>query len=128
MKKAVLTFFAVGLAVVMLFTTSYKSWLRISYEINKVEITELFCINKEETSFNCEGKCHLSKSLKETDVPGKEHQNEERRSQIQLLLFSENETEVDFNSPRQTEYLKDNYINLYSFLPTTNISYPPKFL
>lgn len=128
MEKGILSFFAVGLIAVMLFTTSYKSWLRISYELNKVEITELFCINKEETAFNCEGKCHLSKCLEKADIPGKENHNEERSPQIQLQLFAENDLDLQFNIPRQKKNLEDHYNNLYSFLPITIISHPPRLI
>ncbi len=46
---------------------AHKSWILLSYEINKLEIIEKFCINKEETAFKCDGMCHLKTELNKAD-------------------------------------------------------------
>ncbi len=126
MERGILSFFALALVAVMVYTFSYKSWLRISYELHKVEITELFCINKEETAFNCEGQCYLHKSLEKADLPGKDNHNEERTSQIQLQLFVESELNTSLNIPFFEERLKDSYSNLYTYLSSTSLLQPPR--
>lgn len=50
-----------------LFTLNFKSFITIDFYLNQVELTELFCINKEKPILKCNGKCHLSSKLSETD-------------------------------------------------------------
>ena len=35
-----------------------------SYELNKAYIIENFCINKDKSMMNCDGKCYLAQQLK----------------------------------------------------------------
>jgi hypothetical protein len=35
--------------------------------LNRVQLTELFCINKQQPQKECNGKCYLGSKLKETD-------------------------------------------------------------
>ncbi|MCW8896726.1 MAG: hypothetical protein OQJ96_10345 [Flavobacteriales bacterium] len=59
---------AVFMSLVLLFSTNLKSFITINYLLNKAEITELFCINKEKPKLECNGKCHLAKEIKKVDV------------------------------------------------------------
>ena len=52
---------------IIFYGSAHKSWILLSYEINKLEIIEKFCINKEETTFKCDGKCHLKTELNKAD-------------------------------------------------------------
>lgn len=52
---------------IIFYGSAHKSWILLSYKINKLEIIEKFCVNKEETSFQCEGKCHLKTELNKAD-------------------------------------------------------------
>lgn len=45
------------------FSSAHKSWILLSYNINKLEIIEKFCVNKEETTFKCDGQRHLKTEL-----------------------------------------------------------------
>ena len=45
------------------------------YQINKKQIAETLCINKNKPSLHCDGKCYLSKQLK------KASENEKRQNQ-----------------------------------------------
>lgn len=67
--------------------SAYKSWLRVSYEINKLEIIEKFCINKEETTFKCDGKCHLKTELEKVDSE-KEQPLHQSTTEEKLTLFA----------------------------------------
>lgn len=60
-------FFSVGLSSIILFNIFPQSLVLLSYEINKLEIIEKFCINKDKAQMQCEGKCHLSKQLDTID-------------------------------------------------------------
>ena len=57
---------AIFLLIVVLYGTTHKTWIRISYEINKLEIIDKFCINKEVTTYSCDGKCHLKTKKKKS--------------------------------------------------------------
>lgn len=63
---------AVFMSLVLLFSTNLKSFITINYLLNKAEITELFCINKEKPKLECNGKCHLAKEIKKVDVEEEE--------------------------------------------------------
>ena len=61
----ILAFF---MSLVLLFSSNLKSFITINYLINKAEITELFCINKEKPQLECNGKCHLAKKIKKIGI------------------------------------------------------------
>lgn len=63
---------AVFMSLVLLFSTNLKSFITINYLLNKAEIIELFCVNKEKMKFKCNGKCHLAKEIKKVDVEEEE--------------------------------------------------------
>lgn len=63
---------AVFMSLVLLFSTNLKSFITINYLLNKAEITELFCINKEQPKLECNGKCHLAKEIKKVEVEEEE--------------------------------------------------------
>lgn len=45
----------------------YNAILFVNYEMNKQEITEMFCVNKDKPELNCNGSCHLMQQLKERE-------------------------------------------------------------
>ena len=69
------------------------------YEINKKQIADKLCINKNNPKMHCNGRCYLGRQLKKAE------DNEKRQNQ----------------SLRE----KDEVISLYT--PTTNTSYIPSF-
>lgn len=82
---------AVFMSLVLLFSTNLKSFITINYLLNKAEITELFCINKEKPKLQCNGKCYLAKEIAAVEIDDKEEpmipiQN---NSNLQQILFSE---------------------------------------
>lgn len=124
-KKLGFTFLATLLVIVVLFSGTYKSWIRISYEINKLEIIEKFCVNKEETTFKCEGKCHLKTTLDKVDEENKSSNKAEKIPQVQLLLFNVTFEKVKFSSSTYGVELLSYYENSYSFLSQTELFHPP---
>ncbi|ARS34075.1 hypothetical protein CA264_00705 [Pontibacter actiniarum] len=38
--------------------------IRLGYELNKTYIVKNLCVNRDKPQLGCEGKCHLSKSVK----------------------------------------------------------------
>lgn len=53
------------------FSLSFKSVVTFNYLVNKAEIIEQFCENKEKPQLQCNGKCHLAKQIVqvEPDLP-----------------------------------------------------------
>lgn len=47
----------------------------INYGINKNEIIEEFCENKDKPQLNCEGKCHLTKQLAKVSEKSEQSQD-----------------------------------------------------
>lgn len=89
-------FFKKFLAIIIIsalsWSTAQKTWIQISYEINKLEIIQKFCINKEKTTFKCDGKCHLKDQILEVDENKKKpFQNVETEQKIQLFFSLEDE-------------------------------------
>lgn len=125
MKKLSFPLLASLLIIVVLFSGTYKSWIRISYEINKLEIIEKFCVNKEETTFKCEGKCHLKTTLDKVDEESKSSNKAENIPQVQLLLFNITFEKVKFNSSTNRVELLSYYDNSYSFLSQSELFHPP---
>ena len=125
MKKLGFPVIAILLVAVVTFSSSYKSFIRFSYEINKLEIIEKFCINKDKPDLKCDGKCHLKATLDKVDEDNNMSNEAESSSQNQLLLFK-----VDFNSIKVTAFTKgikliSKYNNLYSYLTQASIFHPP---
>jgi hypothetical protein len=50
------------------FVTISKSIILVNYELNKKEITEKYCINKNKPEMHCCGKCHLKQKLAEQEA------------------------------------------------------------
>ncbi|MFC5271761.1 hypothetical protein ACFPIB_14175 [Adhaeribacter terreus] len=61
------------LSLVILLQPLSKLVLVAEYQVNKNYIAEFFCVNKSKPKLKCEGKCQLSKELKEADAHDKNH-------------------------------------------------------
>lgn len=113
----------------LLFSTAYKSFVRLSYEINKLEIIEKFCVNKEETSFSCEGKCHLKTQLEEVEkVPSQNQEQEEIRTDYQVQLFCPVKENTEEKKLVSKQHYFAAYSNLYHFIFVDLVVPPPKFV
>jgi hypothetical protein len=63
-----------------------QSYLIISFYLNRAEITEKHCVNKEKPELECAGQCHLKKQLEATK-PTKELNNDLPNSPRTFLLM-----------------------------------------
>ena len=94
-------------------------WL--NYEVNKAEIIELFCVNKEMPELKCEGSCHMKKMM--LDEGGEEGEEP-------ITLLPEIQLYVDYVAIEinQTEIINDKttyYYDLYSFGFLDDVEFPP---
>ena len=48
-----------------------KAIILLNYELNKKEITQKYCVNKDKPWMHCCGKCHLKKELTKDDAQQK---------------------------------------------------------
>lgn len=126
MRISILHFVAIFCIAVISYTTAHKSFIRLSYEINKLDIIERFCINKEKVEYSCEGKCHLMSQLEKSDQKspsGDNHLIEENNFTLfsvhfKAILVSYKEKYTDHFS---------HYSTNYRYLLISNIFQPPKF-
>ncbi len=125
MNKSLQFIISLVLLVVLLYTTGNKSWIRLSYEINKLEIIEKFCINKEETKFKCEGKCHLKTQLEESEAPNPT-KNANIIEEESLTLFHFNFQSIAVKNRFIPSSFFESYQLFYSFFFLNSIFHPPQ--
>ncbi len=111
---------------VISYGSAYKSWIRLSYELNKLEIIEKFCINKEETSFSCEGKCHLNVELKKVEEQSPNGEAPVINEEQSLTLFHTYVNKLELNKQHLISHLNCNYVNHYVYSSTASIFRPPR--
>lgn len=126
MKEVVKLFGILLLIGVISYGSAYKSWIRLSYEINKLEIIEKFCINKEETTFRCDGKCHLSAELDKADEQSPTGEASTVNEERSLMLFHTYLSKLTLKPANRSATLNSNYINNYHYASAISIFRPPK--
>jgi hypothetical protein len=79
-----------------------QSIILVHYEINKKEITEKYCVNKDKPQMHCCGKCLLKKKLAEQEQQQKYPSFPDIKTDIQLycsegfaFLNSDENTKAD---------------------------------
>lgn len=70
----------------MLFVGLGKSLLVLNYEINKTEIAETKCENKDKPELHCDGQCYLSKQLKQAEQKENPVPNVSQLKELSLYL------------------------------------------
>ena len=111
------------LLAVILYGSANKSWIRLSYEINKLEIIEKFCVNKDVKEYTCEGKCHLMAELEEADksTPNADQILNEKN----ILLFNFDFKKIELKAPTSKSISYSMHINSYQYLFSNAIFDPP---
>lgn len=116
---------ALLIAAVLIFGSTSKSWIYFSYEINKLEIIEKFCVNKEVKEYTCEGKCHLMAQLDEAedDSPykGEAKISNEETTVLFNILFDY--LLIEYNP--KTNSIGTLVTSNYTYLPSQNFLRPP---
>lgn len=86
-----------------------------TYEINKENITKLFCENKSKPELSCNGQCHLKKQLKKAE---KEQGNPNIKIVKEVTLFIEQSIGYNFfthetlsNSFDRQAFYTSNYLS-----------------
>lgn len=93
------------------------------YQINKEEITELFCVNKEKEEMNCQGKCHLAEML---NTQGEDESKPFQITESFELVFVQKEACKETHFPDAIDNQKNViYSNHYFYLTETSLLKPP---
>jgi len=96
----------------------------LDYVINQDYIAEFLCINKNNTTMNCNGKCYLMLELKK--------QSDEKKQNLPKIAMEEypigfvSIAKFNFKEETTTTYIHNfKYQNLYSFINVKSCFHPP---
>ncbi|MET4082592.1 hypothetical protein ABIB40_002552 [Pedobacter sp. UYP30] len=121
MIKKLLVFF---LIISMVGNCCMQLIMYSGYQLNKAYITSVFCVNKVHPELHCNGKCFLSKKLKELNQKTKTNQENLKKSVEGFVTFKIISVEQAFSTllaKPSTGYLKKPTIGLSAI-----IFHPPK--
>lgn len=71
----------------MLLQTFSKVLILVDYQANKEYIRAVLCINRDKPKLGCEGKCQLTKKLKEQEQNEKKSRDTHAAKEVQVQLF-----------------------------------------
>ncbi|NOQ75010.1 MAG: hypothetical protein GQ574_23555 [Crocinitomix sp.] len=77
---------SIVLIALMLIGMVWQSFTLVHFYMNRAEIAEAYCVNKDKPDLNCNGQCHLKKQL-EAAIPDQEESTTTQPSQTSILLF-----------------------------------------
>jgi len=80
------------------FTTGliYDSAVYLNYLMHQNEITELFCINKDEPDIQCNGKCHLKDMLQKDQNDSEKRAPREFKFEQVTVIEPESRSDLSF--------------------------------
>ena len=94
-----------------------------SYQVNKDYIAQNFCENKDKPRMQCEGKCHLSKQLKEEEQ--KERAPASPVKEKYEILFFESDL-IKLTKPPESTVLCSFYVAQKTISLISDIFHPPR--
>jgi len=100
-----------------------KSVILINYEINKKEITDKYCINKDKPQMHCCGKCLLKRKLAEQEAQQKLPAFPDIKTDIQLYC-TEGFLSLYTPENNQVDLIPTN-IRLHSLIEDKGMFHPP---
>lgn len=119
--------FATLLAMLMLVQSFNRTVLVVNYELNQLEITKEFCVNKSKPSLQCNGKCHLAKELKKADQSDKKLPTPVKEK-FEVLQFCMTLPTFFFAKPTVLPHVFQPYRQIAYTPPNFGIFHPPRFL
>lgn len=99
------------------------------FQLNIDSIIEKYCVNKDTPELACNGKCHLMKTITQSETPTDDFKGVLYISDAFFPVFCQQEN-VDFNKKTFLELQSNNWIT-NSLHPTESISkleQPPDFI
>ncbi len=118
-------FLSMLLIFVTLSTGFTKLFIYANYELNKDYIAKTLCINKAKPMLHCNGKCYLTKKLKQAE---QEEQKQEKSSskRFSVEVFLPTTQGFKFFTRQTDEFLPPTPLP-YSSLKMYGIFHPPQF-
>ena len=101
---------------------TFNSMVWMNYEINKSQIIEKFCVNKEKPEMHCEGTCHMKKMMLSKD---KEKETEALVFLPEINLFLD-WVEVRLEKEIIVNELEEFYQDNYHYRFSNDWQIPPK--
>ena len=100
----------------------FNGMVWMNYEINKSEIIQKFCENKDKPELKCEGTCHMKKMMLDE---GGEEGDEPLTILPEIQLFVEN---IGVELANEVHLIEQQffYSDLYSYGIVVDIDIPPK--
>lgn len=117
------------IAILLLFIFSLVALKEITFyslfKLNQSTIEKIFCVNKEEPTLQCNGKCHLNAMLNQAQ--------ENNESETPTLVFNQEYQYIETKSNLEifVEQRIINTITTHTILiasHSTNIFHPPQFV
>jgi len=99
----------------------------VKYAVNYNYISEVLCVNKDNTELHCNGKCYLRKQLSKVNDTGSSPLNKTKNSGQKLLDIYILPDIAGINTPEKTffPYFNILFTSGYSFLFLKEIFRPP---
>ncbi|WP_179319546.1 hypothetical protein [Winogradskyella helgolandensis] len=114
--------FSYIMTIMFLFVVSQQAVVIMHFKLNQKAITEQFCINKNKPELQCNGKCHLSKELQETENSDSEKIMTTKN--LDLVFYSNQEFETETKKGIKNN-VKMIYIEFHHSEPYLEILVPP---
>ncbi len=93
------------------------------YELNKAQITELYCVNKDKPSMHCCGKCMLKKKLAQDDA--RKNSPAIPDSKYEITLFNAASCTHLIHTDNITPFIYSPYCKVYLQGAHISIFHPP---
>lgn len=125
---------ALGIVLISLFCLNgVKSYLPyLEYAVNKDHISQFFCINKENTEIQCNGKCYLSAQLSKANEKENDPINSQKSSrelEIELFFIEDQHLKESFEFSEGKELFTIRPFDLAILTPSPEVpTPPPKFM
>ena len=117
------------LLLVLVVSLSCKDLITCAnFLLNRDFITKTFCVNRDKPVMQCNGRCHLSKLIKESKEQEKDTPNtvEEKRASL-IFLLDFDKPIITFTETRQKRQSVFFYKTIFSSSYLKEVFHPPKF-
>ncbi|WP_187263915.1 hypothetical protein [Pontibacter beigongshangensis] len=118
--------FIISLLALMLLQTFSKVLLVVDYQANKEYIMEFLCINRDKPELACEGKCQLTKNLKEQEQAEKQGGDQTQAKEVQVNLFCQIRFSCDFTLFISKNPAIPSLVSGHTLTPSFAFFHPPK--
>ncbi|MCB0514553.1 MAG: hypothetical protein R2798_14130 [Chitinophagales bacterium] len=122
--------FVILLALLVILINFREAAIFVSFKYNQEFIAQYLCINRDKPEMQCHGKCHLKKSIEESEKRQQQGANPINEKPADTTLFFTQTTTVFGKYFYQTSNIKtfsSFLINLYKFSFHIRIFHPPQF-